>query len=89
MIRMHSSWRLFAGRKIRHPVFRVVLALIGIALLGMLLVLGLIAGLGMILFGLLRRALSRRTVTGAPAAAGNVIDGEYHVVNNTKASLAR
>ena len=37
MIRMHSSWRLFDGRKIRHPVLRVILALVGVALLGVLL----------------------------------------------------
>lgn len=86
MIRMHSSWHRFDGRKIRHPVLRVVFALLGVALLGTLLVFGLLAGVAMIVFGLLRRALSRRPVA---APTGTVIDGEYRVVRNAKPSLAR
>lgn len=95
MIRMHSSWHRFDGRKFRHPVLRVAFALVGVAVLGTLLALGLLAGLAMILFGMLGRALARRPATATPgtgagaAGAGEVIDGEFRVVERGKASLAR
>lgn len=92
MIRMHSSWHRFDGRKFRHPVLRAAFALVGVAVLGALLALGLLAGLAMILFGMLGRALARRpatATTGAGAGAGEVIDGEFRVIERGKASLAR
>lgn len=92
MIRMHSSWHRFDGRKFRHPVLRVAFALVGVAVLGALLALGLLAGLAMILFGMLGRALARRPAAatpGASAGAGEVIDGEFRVIERGKASLAR
>ena len=90
MIRTRTLWRHLDGRNIRHPVLRVMFALIGVALLGMLLVMGVAVGLAMILFGLLQRTLGRRPTTSAPqAGAGTVIDGEFRVVDRNKASLAR
>lgn len=90
MINIRSSWHRFDGRKVRHPVLRVVFALLGVVLLGSLLVLGLLAGTVMIVFGLLRRALSRQpVVASAGTVSGTVIDGEYRVVNPVKVSLAR
>jgi len=90
MISIHSSWHRFDGRKVRHPLLRVLCALLGVVLLGVLLALGLIAGLVMISFGLLRRALTRRpVVASASTGSGAVIDGEYRVVHHAKASLAR
>lgn len=92
MIRMHSSWHRFDGRKFRHPVLRVAFALVGVAVLGTLLALGLLAGLAMILFGMLGRALARRPAAATPgtgAGAGEVIDGEFRVIERGKASLAR
>src|SRR3546814_18524627 len=75
------------SRPLRNPVVRVRLAMLGLALLSVLLVCGVVAGTLMIAVGLLRRALSHK----APAAhsTGNVIDGEYRVVGDGKASLAR
>lgn len=84
MISLHT---LSSSRALRNPVVRVLLALLGLALLSVVLVFGVVVGTLMIAFGLLRRVLSHKT----PAApgAGNVIDGEYRVVGDGKASLAR
>jgi hypothetical protein len=84
MIRLHT---FSSSRALRNPVVRVLLALLGLALLSVVLALGVVVGMLMIGFGLLRRVLSQK----APAAntSGNVIDGEYRVVGNGKASLAR
>src|SRR3546814_1216624 len=70
MIRIQS---LFPSRALRNPVVRVLLAMLGLALLSVLLVFGVVAGTLMIAVGLLRRALSHN----APAAhsTGNVIAG--------------
>jgi hypothetical protein len=84
MIRLHT---LSSSRALRNPIVRVLLALLGLALLSVVLALGVVVGMLMIAFGLLRRVLSQK----APAAntPGNVIDGEYRVVGDGKASLAR
>lgn len=84
MIRIQT---LFPSRALRNPIVRVLLALLGLALLSVVLVFGVVVGTLMIAAGLLRRALSHK----APAtrSAGNVIDGEYRVVGDGKASLAR
>jgi len=84
MIRLHT---LFSSRALRNPVVRVACAMLGLALLSVVLVFGVLVGALMIAFGLLRRMLSQN----APAASapGNVIDGEYRVVGDSKASLAR
>src|SRR3546814_8360829 len=78
MIRIQS---LFPSRALRNPVVRVLLAMLGLALLSVLLVFGVVAGTLMIAVGLLRRALSHK----APAAhsTGNVIDGEYRSEEHT------
>lgn len=84
MIRLHT---LFSSRALRNPVVRVLCAMLGLALLSVVLVFGVLVGALMIAFGLLRRALSHKApATNAP---GNVIDGEYRVVGDGKASLAR
>ena len=72
--------RLFSVRpcKPRNPLLRVACGLVGVALLAVLLVFGLVAGLGMLTFAALRRLAGRRP---APAAAEQrVIEGEYSVV---------
>lgn len=84
MIRIQT---LFPSRALRNPVVRVVLALLGLALLSVLLVFGVVVGTLMIVIGLLRRALSHKAPT--TRTTGNVIDGEYRVVGDGKASLAR
>lgn len=86
MIRLHT---FSPSRALRNPVVRVLLALLGLALLSVVLVFGVVVGTLMIAFGLLRRVLSHKTPAAPGAGAGNVIDGEYRVVGDRKASLAR
>ncbi|ATD68388.1 MULTISPECIES: hypothetical protein [Luteimonas] len=68
---------MFAPRKPRHPLLRIALGLVGVAMLAMLLVAGLFVGAAMILFGVTRRLLVRR-----PAARPEtrIVDAEYRVV---------
>src|SRR5690606_15707430 len=69
---------LFTPRKPRCPVRRVLLGLVGVAVLAVLLVGGLFVGAAMVSFGLLRAALrGRRT---GPEQRGDVLDAEYRVV---------
>ena len=69
---------VFSPRKPRSMVLRILLGLVGVALLAVLLVVGVFVGAAMILFGLLRHLLRRRV----PQAQrrGDVIDVEYRVV---------
>lgn len=77
----------FSPRKPRHPLLRVMLGLLGVALLLVLLAVGLVAGTAMLAFGLLRRLLGRG---GKPAAVeGHVVDGEYRVVPKAGQPLLR
>lgn len=77
--------RLFAFRphKPRNPLLRLGLGLLGLLLLAVLLVFGLFAGLGMLLFAALRRLRARP----APAAGEPVLEGEYTVVSKPQLSL--
>ncbi len=70
---------LFAPRKPRHPLLRVALGLLGVALLLVLLAVGVVVGGGMLAIGLLRRAWMQR---GKPQAhGGRVVDAEYRVID--------
>lgn len=71
---------LFSPRKPRNMWLRVLLGLVGVALLAVLLVIGLFVGAGMILFGLLRHLLRQKQVPQAGRRAGT-LDAEYHVVS--------
>ncbi|PIQ38572.1 MAG: hypothetical protein COW59_01160 [Lysobacterales bacterium CG17_big_fil_post_rev_8_21_14_2_50_64_11] len=84
---MISVRNFSTSRALRNPVVRVLLALLGLALLSMVLVFGVVVGTLMIAFGLLRRVLTQKTPVAT--RAGSVIDGEYRVVGDGKASLAR
>jgi hypothetical protein len=66
----------FTPRKPRNPLVRVLLGLVGVAILSLLLVVGLVVGAAMVSVGLLRAAFRRRP---APAR-GDVLDAEYRVV---------
>lgn len=70
---------MFAPRKPRHPLLRVGLGLVGVAMLAVLLVIGVFVGAAMILFGITRRLLVRQP---APRRDTRVVDAEYHVVRN-------
>lgn len=83
---------LFAPRKPRHPLLRLVFGVIGVALLALLLVVGLFAGAAMLASGLLLRLLRQR---GKPMAArdrvadGHVVEGVYRVVDKDAQPLLR
>ena len=70
---------MFTPRKPRNAVLRVLLGLVGVAILAVLLVVGLFVGAAMIAFGLLRRAL-RPQAKGRTQPA-DALDGEYRVIN--------
>ena len=76
--RMRST---FAPRKPRHRVLRVVLGLIGVALLAVLVTFGLVLGAAMIAVGIGYRLWKQR---GKPAARVDArqgaLQGEYRVV---------
>lgn len=65
-------------RKPRHRLLRVLLALAGLALLGVFVVVGLAVGAVMILGGLAWKLLRR--ASSAPRRDDRVIDGSYRVV---------
>ncbi|GAA3915878.1 hypothetical protein [Luteimonas lutimaris] len=78
---------MFAPRKPRHPALRALLGVVGVLLLAVLLVAGVFVGLAMLAGGLVARLLRRR---GKPqAAAGRVVDAEYHVVPKAGEPLLR
>ena len=78
---------LFAPRKPRHPLLRVLLGLVGVALLAVLLVVGLVVGAAMLTGGLLWRLLRQRD---KPVATDSrVVDAEYRVVSKPGQPLLR
>lgn len=80
---------MFAPRKPRHPLLRVMLGLVGVALLAVLLVAGLFIGAAMILFGIGRRLLLRGAAPSARPADTRVVDAEYRVVRNREQPILR
>lgn len=69
---------MFAPRKPRHPLLRVAVGLLGLALLAVLLVVGVVVGTGMLAAGLARRLwLQRGKPRSTPA---RVVDADYRVV---------
>ncbi len=76
---------LFAPRKPRHPLARLAVGLLGLALLAVLLVVGVVVGTAMLALGLARRLLSRRPV--AQARPGRIVDAEYRVVDKPAHTL--
>ncbi|CAN5600284.1 hypothetical protein BH23PSE2_BH23PSE2_09100 [soil metagenome] len=78
---------VFAPRKPRHPLLRLGVGLLGVAVLVLLLALALVIGSVMIVAGLARRLLSRDTRRPVPDA--RVVDGEYRVLRKPVLPLAR
>ena len=71
---------VFAPRKPRHPLTRLLFGLAGIALLAVLLVFGVVIGAAMLVAGLTIRLLAGHR-GGADSSAGTVLDGDYRVVD--------
>lgn len=68
----------FAPRKPRHPLLRVLLGLLGLAVLLAMVFVSVFVGLGMLAVGLLFRAWRQR---GRPVPRDRrVVDGEFRVV---------
>jgi hypothetical protein len=83
-------WRLL--NRPRHPLARIALAVLGVALLGGVLVLGFFAVVAFAFIGgivALTRAFMRPHAAAQPAsnaqADPRVIEGEYAVINETRA----
>lgn len=76
---------MFAPRKPRHPLARVAVGLLGLALLAVLLAVGIVFGTAMLALGLARRVLGRRPAR--PARRGTVLDAEYRVVDRPAHTL--
>jgi hypothetical protein len=77
--RLHS---VFTPRKPRHPLARVAIGVLGIAVLALLVFFSVFVGVAMLSVGLLYRLLrDRRKPTIAPRA--RVVEGEYRVVGKT------
>lgn len=79
-----------APRRPRHPLLRLLFAVVGIALLLVLLVLGVFVGAAMLLGGTLWQAWARRTPSAsAPLAREGVIDGSFRVIDEPRLPLSR
>lgn len=76
----------YCPSKPRHPLVRVLVGLLGLALLLVLVVFGLVIGLGMLLFAAVRRLLRSARQPRAAADAG-VIEGEYTRVRDNHPPL--
>jgi len=79
----------YAPSKPRHPLLRLLFALVGLVLLAVLVVGGLFVGLGMLLFAATRRLVrgSAKSAGAATPAVERVIDGEYSVVAKPRTQL--
>ena len=79
----------FAPRKPRHRVLRVVLGLVGLALLAVLVMFGLFVGAAMVAAGLLYRLWKQRGKPVARDSRSQVLDGEYRIVDRAVIDLSR
>jgi hypothetical protein len=71
-----------APRKPRHRVLRVVLGLVGVAVLAVLVMFGLFVGAAMIATGLLFKLWKQRGKPLANQRDSRVLDGEFRVVDS-------
>lgn len=78
---------LFAPRKPRHPLVRVAVGLLGLAILAALVFVGVFVGAAMIIAGLAWKLLAQRK--SARTAPSQVVDGEYHVVRKQALPMSR
>ncbi|MGY0634926.1 hypothetical protein [Luteimonas sp. A478] len=74
---------VFAPRKPRHPLVRLLFGLAGVALLAVLLVFGVVIGAAMLTAGMAIRLLGKRgaAVGSRTGSNGTVLDGDYRVVD--------
>lgn len=81
--------RMFSYRpaKPRNPLAKLLLGIVGLALLVLLVAFGLVIGLGMLLFAAARRLLRPRAAA-APVTPPDVIEGEYTLVSKAQDRLS-
>lgn len=90
--RLHILWGRFAPRRPRHPLVRLLVGLLGAAMLALLVVFGLFVGVAMLALTAgwkLWRTLgapSPSRIVDAPATS-NAIEGEYAVVRKPRSPL--
>lgn len=80
---------LFAPRKPRHPLVRVAVGLLGLAILAAMVFIGVFVGAAMILVGLAWKLLASRKSGPSRPADPNVVEGEYHVVRKSALPASR
>ncbi len=78
---------LFAPRKPRHPLVRVAVGLLGLAILAAMVFVGVFVGAAMIIAGLAWKLLAQRK--NARTAPSQVVDGEYRVVRKQALPMSR
>lgn len=78
---------LFAPRKPRHPLVRVAVGLLGLAILAAMVFVGVFVGAAMIIAGLAWKLLAERK--NARTAPSQVVDGEYRVVRKQALPMSR
>ncbi|MEG2803751.1 hypothetical protein [Stenotrophomonas sp.] len=79
---------LFAPRKPRHPLVRVAVGLLGLAILAALVFVGVFVGAAMIIAGLAWKLLAQRKQAARPEQA-HVVEAEYRVVRKQALPLSR
>ena len=78
-----------APRRPRHPLLRLALGLLGIALLLALVVLGVFVGAAMLAGGMLWRLWTQRGQRASVRGRDRTFDGDYRVVGKAQLPLAR
>ncbi len=90
---MHTLWGRLYPRKPRHPLVRLMMGLLGVAVLALLVVFGLFVGVAMLAITAGWRIWQRLTKPSAPPVITHrpepgVIEGEYAVVRKPRDPLA-
>lgn len=80
---------LFAPRKPRHPLVRVAVGLLGLAILAAMVFIGVFVGAAMILVGLAWKLLASRKPGVARPVDRTVVEGEYRVVRKPALPASR
>jgi len=79
---------LFAPRKPRHPLVRVAVGLLGLAILAALVFVGVFVGAAMIIAGVAWKLLAQRKQCTRPSDP-QVVDAEYRAVRKQALPLSR
>ncbi|WP_374247699.1 hypothetical protein [Thermomonas sp.] len=87
--RKFTSLLLGAPRRPRHPLLRVLLGVVGVALLLVLLCVGVFVGAAMLVGGLAWRLWVQRGQPVRVRTRSDSIDGDFRVVGKAQLPLAR